>query len=348
MNFEYLCRTPDSRIVSTKVQPAFSTLLVLQEAERLGIHSENVVDTNYFKLTYKGHVEYFAWQVPSTTSASGRIITINKGATNAFLRDAGIQVSHGHRLKKDHTDDDATTLFYSLQQPLVVKPLAGTHGSKVYLGITTIEEYCHAIDEIFADHRYVDKGLLVEEMFQGGDEYRILCTREKVLGATYRVPANVVGNGTASITELIKEKNNDPRRGPSGKLSLVDIEVDEMVAAHLASQELTIESVPDKGEQIFLRKVSNLSQGGDSIDYTDKIHDSVKELALRSVQAIPGLSFAGVDFMTTDVTSQQDEDSYVIIELNGSPMLSMHDVPFEGENRHVSREFLFLMFPELR
>ncbi len=51
--------------------------------------------------------------------------------------------------------------------------------------------------------------------------------------------------------------------------------------------------------------------------------------------------------MTTDISQEQTQDSYIIIEINGSPMLAMHDSPFVGKNRHAAREFLFLVFPDL-
>lgn len=107
-------------------------------------------------------------------------------------------------------------------------------------------------------------------------------------------------------------------------------------------------SIPQKGKRIYLRRVSNVSQGGAAIDFTDKVHSSVKEIALKAINAVPGLSFAGIDFLSKDITKKQTQDSYIIIEINDSPGFDIHDFPYEGENRHAAREFLFLMFPELK
>lgn len=96
-----------------------------------------------------------------------------------------------------------------------------------------------------------------------------------------------------------------------------------------------------------MRKVSNVSQGGDAIDFTDQAHPSVIEIALKTIRAIPRLSFTGMDFMTKDITKPQTKDSYVIIEINDSPGFDIHDNPYQGKNRHAAREFLYLMFPEL-
>src|SRR5690606_19949911 len=102
------------------------------------------------------------------------------------------------------------------------------------------------------------------------------------------------------------------------------------------------------GKQVFLRQNSNISTGGDSIDVTDIAHPSVSEIALRAMKAFPGLAFAGIDFMTRDITQPQTQDTYTIIEVNTSPGFCIHDDPYQGENRHVAREFLYILFPKLR
>ena len=118
--------------------------------------------------------------------------------------------------------------------------------------------------------------------------------------------------------------------------------------SHLQSQNLTLDSVPAKDDRIFLRLNSNISTGGDSLDVTDSVHPSVIEIAKRAVAAFPGLAFAGIDFMTKDITAEQTPGSYVIVEVNESPGYSIHDQPYEGKNRHGAYEFLCVLFPELR
>ncbi|MCA9369485.1 bifunctional glutamate--cysteine ligase GshA/glutathione synthetase GshB, partial [Candidatus Woesebacteria bacterium] len=192
------------------------------------------------------------------------------------------------------------------------------------------------------------KTIIIEEMF-AGEEYRILATREKVIGILNRRPASVLGNGVDPIKILIQEKNKNPLRGvKNGTASHLKIRMDQKMKNTLAEQGLSFDTIPEEGERIFLRNVSNVSQGGDAIDFTDLVHPSVNEIALKAIRAIPGLSFAGVDFLSTDITKPQTKDSYVIIEINDSPGFDIHDYPYEGENRHAAREFLFLMFPELR
>lgn len=119
--------------------------------------------------------------------------------------------------------------------------------------------------------------------------------------------------------------------------------MDDRVKALLKESDLDFSSIPEKGARVYLRRVSNISQVGDAIDVTDRVHQSIKEIVIKAINAIPGLSFAGIDFLCTDITKKQTEDSYVIIEINDSPGFDIHHFPYEGKNRHAAGEFLFLI-----
>jgi glutamate--cysteine ligase len=193
-----------------------------------------------------------------------------------------------------------------------------------------------------------DSGVIIEEMFQNGEEYRILASQEKVIGIVKREPANVIGDGRSTIKKLITLKNKEDIRGIKGSdKSHLKIRMDKNLKNYLAEQNLDLSTVVAAGRKVYLRQVSNISQGGDAIDFTDLAHKSVHEIALKAIRTIPGLSFAGIDFMTLDITQPQTKDSYVIIEINDSPGFDIHDAPYVGQNRHAADEFLKLMFPEL-
>ena len=88
--------------------------------------------------------------------------------------------------------------------------------------------------------------------------------------------------------------------------------------------------------------------GGDTIDITDSIHSSVKKVVLRIMKSIPGLSLAGIDYMSKDIFSEQNLDVYRVIEVNNSPSLDWNEFPLVGKRRNVSFEILKIMFPELK
>ncbi len=346
-SYTYLRKTPQGNQLSEPISN--STKLILQEAEQHQIKWETLPETKLLKLTHQHKVVYFHAQIPNQTSELSTYTCNNKSATNAILQQQGIAVPTQYFLRPDDTSEYLQRVFESLETPLVVKPLSGCQGDSITLGISTFEDFLQALQTAFEYTKGDEVGAVVEEQF-AGKEYRILATREKVLGVIHRVPANVIGDGKFTLRQLIDQKNNDPRRGTSHTdgMGLMQIQTDDDLLQNIAEQNLTLESIIPEKKQIFLRKVSNASKGGDTYDYTDRVHQSVKECAMKAIQAIPGLVLGGIDFISTDITQPQTHDSYRIIEINSSPELDFHDYPYEGENRHVTREFLYLLFPELR
>ena len=325
-----------------------SSRLIIREAERYGVDWKIIPGTQIVTLTYKGQEKSYYHQIPSATTALAVYACNNKKITSNLLQQAGISVPRGFRVRKDSSNEYLTDVYDNLNKPLVVKPTDGTWGENISVNITTHDQYFEAVDLAFAYSIKKKRGVIVEEMFDG-IEYRVLCTRNKVIGVLKRVPANVIGNGKDTISKLIKLKNQEEIRGTKGSdKSHLKIIKDKKLKNYLTEQGMDLDTVLAKDQKVFLRKVSNISQGGSAYDYTDKVHPSVKEISLKAINTIPGLAFAGIDFMSSDITKQQTKDNYVIIEINDSPGFDIHDIPYEGKNRHAAREFLFLIFPELR
>ena len=69
--------------------------------------------------------------------------------------------------------------------------------------------------------------------------------------------------------------NADPRRGSGHATPLTRIRLDDIAKARLAEQNLTVDSVPDKGRRVILRNNANLSTGGTATDVTDDVHPEV-------------------------------------------------------------------------
>lgn len=321
---------------------------MLEEAKAHGISWSITPGTQIITLEYAGKKQTYYHQVPSSTSALARYATTNKRITSVLLQTAGISVPHGFRVKEKYGPAYAKEVFESLKKPIVVKPSRGTWGDNITVNITSYPKYEAALALAHSFSKAKESVAVVEEMFVG-EEYRILATQQKVIGVLKRVPAHVVGDGKNTIAALIRDKNQEKIRSEKGgSTSHLKIRVDSVVRENVAEVGATLDSVPPAGKVIYLRKVSNISQGGDAIDVTDVIDDSVSEIALRAMRAVPGLSFAGIDFMTQDITKPQTADSYVIIEMNDSPGFDIHDYPYRGKNRHAAREFLYLLFPELK
>ncbi|MCK4525719.1 MAG: cyanophycin synthetase, partial [Candidatus Andersenbacteria bacterium] len=231
-----------------------------------------------------------------------------------------------------------------IKYPIVVKPYDGTHGNLVFIGIRNKEDCEKAVKKILKENEYV----LIEKMFIG-TEYRIFATRNKFIAATNRVPANIIGDGIHTVRDLVNIKNSDPRRGDDYDKALIKIKIDKNLLNNLKKQKLKLSSIIKNKKIVYLRNTSNLSTGGDSVDVTDQIHPDIKKIAVKAVRAIPGLAYAGVDFMTNkDISKKPTKNSYIIIEINSSPMISMHHSPYQGKSRNVAKEIIDILFPETK
>jgi glutamate--cysteine ligase len=121
------------------------------------------------------------------------------------------------------------------------------------------------------------------------------------------------------------------------KIKLGSVEVD-----FLKNQGKTVTEVPKLGQTVYLRENSNISTGGDSLDYTDDIIDAYKEIAVAATKAV-GAKICGVDMVIQDIKAKPDGHNYSIIELNFNPALHIHNYPYAGKNRHVEEKVLDLL-----
>jgi glutamate--cysteine ligase len=189
-----------------------------------------------------------------------------------------------------------------------------------------------------------DDTVLLEE-FLTGNEYRFLVMGDEVVGVLHRVPANVTGDGIHTVEELVMEKNKDPLRGKGYKTPLEYIRLGDVEEMFLKNQGKTKNYIPGEGETVYLRENSNISTGGDSIDFTDEIPDSYKKIAIRSAKAA-GAVFCGVDMVIDDIMAEASDSNYGIIEINFNPAIHIHCYPFKGKNRKADEKILDLLFRE--
>lgn len=103
--------------------------------------------------------------------------------------------------------------------------------------------------------------------------------------------------------------------------------------------------IPPLNEVIYLRENSNISTGGDSLDFTDEIPDSYKALAIQAAKAA-GATFCGVDMMIDDIKEESNATNYSVIEINFNPAIHIHCYPYKGKNRKADERILDLLFGE--
>lgn len=314
-----------------------STQMLLKEAVKRGITIE-LLDRadNFVALKKYGETEYVKQATKTTKDNYISVLLMeNKVVTKKILKDKGINVPMGGEWYQ--LEDALCHLSDLKNKPIVIKPKSTNFGKgiSIFPEGTKEEDLESAFKEAFKH----DNTVLVEEFIKG-KEYRFLVIGEEVVGILHRVPANVVGDGVHTIKELVSLKNQDPLRGKGYRRPLEKIHLDETARLFLKAQGLDFESIPEEGRCIYLRENSNISTGGDSIDYTDLICDHFKQLAVEASHAV-GAKICGVDMMIENVADSKS--SYAVIELNFNPAIHIHSYPYKGKERNIAHKILKLL-----
>lgn len=279
----------------------------------------------------------------SKDTTISHFIMENKTVTKDILDEQGYSVPQGGEYQ---TIEDALADYKKYNgQAIVIKPKSTNYGIgiSVFKKFPSEESYKQALEIAFKE----DSAVLVEE-FIAGTEYRFFVLNGKVEAVLLRVPANVTGDGQKTISELIDDKNEDPLRGKNHRAPLAVIEQGEIESLMLKEQGFTFDSVPEEGEQVFLRENSNISTGGDSIDFTDDMHESYNAVAEGIADALD-VKVTGIDLIIPDyqTPSTKDAPGYSCIEANFNPAMNMHAYVSEGKGRRLSKGVLAMLFPEL-
>ncbi len=311
-----------------------STQILIKEALTRGVKVEEIDPSDNFLLLSKGGKKALVKQATKTEADNYATVLAmeNKVVTKKLLQKEGIKVPDGAEFYS--LDEFKAEVSKYSDRPVVIKPKSTNFG----LGIFIFENGGSPEDLITAATKAFeyDDTILVEE-FIPGEEYRFLVIGDRTVAVLKRVPANVVGDGEHTIHELIEIKNQHPFRGEGYSAPMKKIKEDEQTIIYLKNQGLNLESVPEDGQQVFLRGNSNISTGGDSIDVTAKMPERFKreaEKAAKSVNAV----FCGVDVMIEEPGNENSD--FGIIELNFNPSTDMHAYPMEGDEHRTGAYIL--------
>ncbi len=294
---------------------------------------------NRYSLVQFGQGRYQQRIQATTTSRTSNIaveLAGDKEETNSILRDLGLPVPQQLLVRNKR---EAVRAAKRIGFPVVLKPLAGNHGRGVAINLCTDEDVENGFEKA-SEH---GRTIIVESYIEGFD-HRLLVVDGQLVAAAKRVPGHVVGDGKQTIEQLVNKVNEDPRRGVGHEKVLTRLEFDDQAQRLLAKLGYDRDTVPKKGEQVYLRSTANLSTGGTAIDVTDVIHPDNRDMAIRAIKAI-GLDIGGVDFLTKDITESYRDAGGGICEVNAGPGFRMHVAPSEGTPRDVAGPVIDMLFP---
>jgi len=326
------------------VDAAVARLRETDEDVRLGPSTGSIVDAALargvpFRRLTQGSLVQFGWGAKQrriwaaevdATSAVSESIAQDKDLSKRLLQSAGVPVPIGAPVG---SVGEAWAVAQDIGLPVVVKPQDGNQGKGVTVNVVTrehLEIAYKAAEEI---------GQPMVEKFLPGSDYRLLVVGDRLIAAARRDPPQVIGDGQLTVKQLVDKVNADPRRGDGHATSLTKIRFDDIAVARLVQQDLSPDSVPEKGRRVILRNNANLSTGGTATDVTDDVHPEVAARAVAAAQVV-GLHVCGVDVVAESVLRPLEEQSGGIVEVNAAPGLRMHLSPSYGKGRNVGEAII--------
>jgi D-alanine-D-alanine ligase-like ATP-grasp enzyme len=278
----------------------------------------------------------FHQNMPSTLTLLDRLITNDKDLTKRVLRGEGLPVARGAVVTKL---DDALALLRSIDGPVVVKPIIGSNGYGITVGVQNESRFTAAVTDALSRKSRI----LIEECLPSID-LRVTVIGGRAAAAMMRVPANVVGDGSATVAELIAKKNSLRRLNAFHRF--VPIKVASATEEHLEEIGLRLDSIPERGRRVFLHYKANLSSGGDSINITDRIHTGFLRLAERAMKCFGSVNHAGVDILAERLDEPPEDQPCVVCEINCNNDLPIHVFPLFGPSIDVATKEIAAYFPD--
>ena len=316
--------------------------LLYDEAKKRGVHT-----TILGNLTLLMRTQTAQWYIhgsrTSLQSSVGYTISKRKHVTKAVLVDTNVPTANYVTIKTAQDLDKLDGLAF----PIVVKPTNGKGGREVVVGVSSRAEAARIYQQ-FKPRIDTAEGifLLAEEMLSG-HEYRIICVDYTFVGAAYRQPAHVIGDGRSSIVDLVAAKNAHPWRGQGHAQPLTTLTIDSTVHAVLQAQGYAVTSVPAAGVEVRLRQTANLSTGGEPWNVTDDVCE--ENIALfEHIARVCDLNTIGIDVMCTSLSTPiRQQPGAGVIEINAAPALRMHHFPMHGEPINVAGKILDMVLTRL-
>jgi cyanophycin synthetase len=299
-----------------------STQLLLKEIRQRGLVADYIsAHSKLLKVTRKdGSYEVFSGVRPMKSAANGVRMTINKDLTLEFVKMLGYTVPD--YVVVDNPDD--ACLFLDKHSPLVVKPIDSSKSRGVTVDIRTPGVLRAAFDEArrFSKRPYV----MVQKQIVG-KLYRVVVINGKVVAVTERRPSTVVGDGMRTVAELVRQENQDPRRGNGKDTPMVLI--DESIAEAYVGTEKW-HSTPAVGETVRVTQLDSVSGGGVAENVSVALDATWSDFFTTTAREM-GLFICGFDILTDHLAEPLRERYVPLLEINSDPGLKIHTYPYMGQ-----------------
>jgi D-alanine-D-alanine ligase-like ATP-grasp enzyme len=250
---------------------------------------------------------------PVTLQIAGR-----KPLVYQLLRERGLRVPDHLVFRLDQLEE-AYGFLERHSLGCVVKPADGTSSGQ---GVTTHVQTRRELKRAAILASLYCRSILIEPLV-AGECYRVLMLRGQMIHAVRRRGLRVHGDGRSSLSRLLSATSQ--RRETNGQ---APITIDRDCLFTVRAQGLTLDYVPDSGQEVLVKSIGATSERAElrtvyDETVTDGIGDALRANAEQAACAL-GSALIGVDFITPDASIPLEESGGVINEVNTTPGLHHH------------------------
>ena len=227
------------RVFCQDVHLGPSTSAIARAARARGIPVRRLGKDNLLLLGHAARQRRVWTAETDRTGAIAEAIAQDKDLTRLLLGSVGVPVPRGHAV---YSAEDAWATARDIGLPVVIKPRFGNHGRGISADLNSRER----VEQAYAAALAEGDEVLCERHIRGSD-HRLLVVGDRVVAAALREPAQVFGDGAATVSELVEQVNRDPRRSDGHGTVLSLIKLDAIALAVLAEQGYAPDSVPAPG-----------------------------------------------------------------------------------------------------
>jgi len=256
---------------------------------------------------------------------SGKMLTAYKDLTYAVLKKNNLPTPKSVCFYKNTLSlANIEKKLNSISYPIVIKDSNGSNSRGVFANIKTVSEAKETVLREINKFKF----LIAQEMIFG-KEYRVLILGREAIGVLEMIPPRIFGDGQKTVRELIEEKQQEQRKTPLNS-TLNDV---------LTNQKASLDTILEKGREVFIKELSCLAEGGETRDVTEIIHPEIKSICVKASKAT-GRSLAGIDLICENIMMPPDKQIFSILEVNGKPDIYIHYNPTYGKTQDVVKKIV--------
>ncbi len=289
-----------------------STIPVLRMAHQRGIPFFHL-GLGTYQLGWGSKARLLAGSISESDSVVGSVLSTSKSAAARMLRIGGLPAPE-HAVT--NTVDQAQVAANRLGFPIVVKPDDQDRGLGVTVDVSNPDELSTAF---LLAQKYSKKGVVLVERQADGICHRVFIANGKVLYVVKRLPMSLIGNGIQTVMDLYKEEQSKQSQKPPWLRSPL-APLDPLAIESITKAGFNLDSIPEMGQLVPLRRIESTKWGGVDEDLTHVIHHENMDIAIRAAQLFH-LSHAGIDLITTDISQPWYKTGAIINEVNIAPLL---------------------------